>query len=125
MKNKDVDLVVSGVDPPPATSTPGGVFVQGDRAWNSGTGDAPASSTTRYLLSRDKSRSARDLRLDGSRIVPALAAGAEHAGSASLTVPATAAGDYYVLACVDFPKEIAERNEENNCRASPSRIAIS
>ncbi|HEU5323563.1 MAG TPA: CARDB domain-containing protein, partial [Methylomirabilota bacterium] len=51
----------------------------------------------------------------GSRAVPALAAGASHTGSATVTIPAgTAPGTYYVMAKVDADGVVAETQEGNN-----------
>ena len=80
---------------------------------------ASGPSTTRYYLSLDAVKSAGDTRLTGSRGVPALAAGASHSGTVTVTIPAaTALSTYFLLACADDLGAVAESNEGNNCIAS-------
>jgi subtilase family serine protease len=63
--------------------------------------------------------------LSGSRLVPALAAGAQSAGTVTLTVPTSATGgNYYLLACADDTSVITESDETNNCKAAAGRVVI-
>jgi CARDB/Cep192 domain 4 len=90
-----------------------------DTTVNRGTGNA-VSSTTRYYLSTTASSSPAGVLLSGSRAVPALAAGSSSTGTATVTVsPYVPVGSYYVLACADANRYVAESNESNNCAASP------
>jgi hypothetical protein len=61
-----------------------------------------SASRTRYYLSKDTAKGARDLLID-TRAVPALTplgqAGNLSSGSALGTIPNTVAGAYHVLAC--------------------------
>ena len=51
----------------------------------------------------------------GSRLVPALAAGASSTGTTSVLIPAgTTPGTYYIIAKADALGAIAEINEANN-----------
>src|SRR5262249_37309279 len=69
------DLTESAVSDPPGVAPPGSAFSVNDTVTNIGL-VASAASTTRYYLSPDRQRTSGDLRLTGSRSVPALAAGA-------------------------------------------------
>ena len=81
-----------------------------DTVTNVGGSASPGSSTTFYL-STNSSLSAEDVLL-GSRVVPALAAGAANAGSKDLTIPSTTGtGSYYVIAMADGNDAILETSE--------------
>jgi subtilase family serine protease len=57
--------------------------------------------------------------------VPSLAAGASSTGSKSVKVKAgTPEGTYFLLACSDDTKLVAESNEANNCRASATTVVV-
>jgi hypothetical protein len=118
------DLVVTAVSDPPATAFRRSRFTVTDTTQNSGTGSA-GSSTTRYYLSTDQTRSTGDRRLSGSRVVPGLAAGGQSTGSVLVQVPnGTNAGLYWLLACSDDTQTVTEGNETNNCRASATRVTV-
>ena len=119
------DLVESSVTNPPDTATPGTSFEVTDRVRNRGAEPAP-ETRTRYYLSADKRRNARDKRLIGSRAVPALDPGETSTGTVNVTIPTNmAAGTYFLLACADnVAPVIPESNEQNNCRASAETIVV-
>lgn len=119
------DLRQTPLNNPPTTAKRGASFVARDTTENAGNGLAPAS-TTRYYLSLDKVKGSGDIRLTGSRTVPQLARTTSSAGTAKVTVPATAAlKTYYLLSCADDPKTVNfETSESNNCRASAGTIRI-
>jgi trimeric autotransporter adhesin len=76
------------------------------------------SSTTRYYLSLDTTRSSGDV-LIGSRSVGALLPTGGIQGTVTVTIPAsTAKGTYYLLACGDDLGAVSESDETNNCLAS-------
>ena len=84
---------------------------------------AAGSSTTRYYLSVDATKSAGDTLLTGSRGVPALAPGASSAGTVTVTIPAsTPLNTYFLLACADNGDTVVETSEANNCVATPGAI---
>jgi hypothetical protein len=119
------DLVETAVTDPPATAVLGNQFSVTDTAKNQGNGTAGAS-TTRYYLSLDTLKGGGDKLLTGTRAVPSLVAGAQSSGTVTVTVPAgTAANSYYLLACADDTKTVAEGNEGNNCKASVSKVTVS
>jgi subtilase family serine protease len=119
------DLVETSVSNPPAASLPGNSFSVTDTAKNQGNADA-GTSTTQYYLSVDKMKGATDILLTGSRDVPALAVGESSTGKVDVAITSgIAAGAYYLLACADDLKAVAESNETNNCIASTSRVQIS
>jgi subtilase family serine protease len=121
------DLIETSVDNPPAAALPEGSFSVTDTAQNQGNANA-GSSTTRYYLSVDKIKGTVDILLTGTtgtRSVPALGPGATSTGTVDVTIPSsTAAGAYYLLACADDMKVVAEGNETNNCIASSSTVQI-
>ena len=75
----------------PATAGAGASIVVSDTTANQGGGGSPAS-VTRFYLSANSTLDAGDVRLDESRAVPALAAGASSAGSTSVTIPSGTGG---------------------------------
>jgi subtilase family serine protease len=92
-----------------------------DTTRNTGGGNAP-STTTSFYLSVDSTLDASDLLL-GSRVVPALAAGASHAGSITVTLPATTAtGTYTLFARADALDAVAETYENNNTTSRTLRV---
>jgi subtilase family serine protease len=118
------DLVENTVSAPPATKVRGTSFPVTDTAQNVGA-VASGASVTRYYLSLDAVKSAGDLLLTGSRGVPALAAGASHSGTVTVTIPAaTPPNTYFLLACADGPSTVVETNETNNCTASSTTVTV-
>ena len=87
-------------------------------------GGPAAASTTRYYLSTNSTFEAGDTAL-GSRIVPALAAGASSPAPPGfqLTIPPdTATGNYYIIARADADGQMPESNESNNTKATAIHI---
>jgi subtilase family serine protease/subtilisin family serine protease len=114
------DLVVSAFSAPP-TAGAGIAFTVNDTTRNAGAG-AVAASTTRFYLSANPTWEATDVAV-GSRAVPALAAGASHPGTATLTIPGgTAGGVYYLIARADGDAVIAEASEFNNVATAIVRV---
>jgi subtilase family serine protease len=97
----------------PSRASAGGTIAVTDTTTNKGNGAAAASTTDLYLSTNITLDSA-DVFL-GSRMVPALNAGASSTASTSVQVPpATATGTYYVLAKADGDGVVAESVETNN-----------
>lgn len=88
-------------------------------------GRAKAGKTrTRYYLSKDRDLSGKDRTL-GQRGVPALKPGKKDKDSVRLEVPATTrTGGWYVLACADARKQVAESKERNNCSATDTKVTV-
>ncbi|HEY3120680.1 MAG TPA: CARDB domain-containing protein, partial [Vicinamibacteria bacterium] len=106
------DLTITTLTAPPSAG-PGMAVTVGDTTRNQGGGNA-AASITKFYLSTNAILEAGDTLL-GSRPVPALAAGATSAGSATVTIPAgTGPGTYYVIAQADGDGAVAETSESNN-----------
>lgn len=106
------DLVMAGLSVP-AVGGAGLPITITDTTRNQGGGSAPPSAT-RFYLSANAVVDAGDAVL-GSRAVPALAPGANSAGSTTATIPAgTLPGGYYVLAQADGDASVAEVNDGNN-----------
>ena len=118
------DLVESAVSNPPASIRAGVKFTVTDTVLNQG-GTEARKSTSRYFLSPDTTYAAGDRPLGGLRAVPALPAGASSTGQVSVLVPSTTpAGTYFLIACSDFQKSVAEADETNNCRAAPASVTV-
>lgn len=106
------DLVVSSFTAP-ATAGAGLAITLADTTRNAGGGTAGAS-TTSFHLSGDTTLDAADVLL-GGRAVSALAAGASHAGTTIVTIPAgTATGTHYLIARADAGGVVSELSEGNN-----------
>jgi hypothetical protein len=120
---KAPDLTTTALGAPPAAIARGAGFSASDTV-NNGGNAAAGASTTRYWLSLDTKKSGTDILL-GTRAVPGLAIGASSAGATGVTVPAAmSVGTYYLLACADDLKKVAESNEKNNCRASATTVTV-
>jgi CARDB protein len=86
---------------------------------------ASGTSTTRYYLSLGTKKRSIDPRLTGTRDALALGVGEQSTDTVTVTIPATVApGSYYLLACGDDLRTVAEGNEGNNCKASATRISV-
>ncbi len=118
------DLVVHAVGNPPATVSRGGSFAATDTTGNQGV-VAAGASTTRFYLSADGARNTGDRLLGGRRNVASLDPAERSSGGATLTVPSTTpAGTYFLLACADDLKRVAEGSEANNCTAAATRVQV-
>jgi subtilase family serine protease len=116
--------VVASVGNPPASARPGSSFSAADTVRNAGATSA-AQSKTRFYLSLDGVQDAGDTLLGGGRSVPGLAPGAQSAGTASVTIPLSAApGTYRLLACADDARVVAEADEANNCLAAAATVVV-
>jgi hypothetical protein len=117
------NLVVTALNNPPATATPGSFVTVADTVQNQSRIPA-GSSRTQYYLSLDTVKGTGD-KLLGGRAVPALGANATSAASLQLMVPtSTVLGTYYLLACADDTQLVAETDEAGNCRASTSTVEV-
>ena len=115
------DLYVPALSLPFAGGAGASIVVK-DTTANLGGGVSPAS-ITRFYLSANSTLDATDVRLNESRAVPALEAGASSAGSTSVTIPAdTAAGAYFLFAKADDDGVVSETSETNN--TSSARVTI-
>jgi hypothetical protein len=118
------DLQTTAQSGPPASANPGNRITVSDAVKNFGLVDA-GTSTTRYYLSTDTVKSANDIRLTGSRAVPALAPQADSGFSVSVTIPSnTALGVYHILACADDLGTVPETDDNNNCRATSGTMNL-
>ena len=118
------DLVVSQIGNPPPAVVLGTGFAVTDTVKNQSAFQAGASRV-QYYLSLDAVKGTTDRLLTGTRVVPALIAGATSAGPVNLTVPSSTPPDtYYLIACADDAKVVAESDEANNCRASTGRVQV-
>jgi subtilase family serine protease len=118
------DLIEDAVSDPPATKARGTTFSVTDTVHNQGA-VASGASTTRYYLSLNAVKDVADPLLPGSRAVPALAPGATHTGTVTVTIPAGfALNTYYLLACTDNQNAVVETNETNNCTASINTVIV-
>lgn len=106
------DLLVSTLTVPTKGGA-GGTITVSDTTTNSGGGPA-AASVTRFYLSANTTVDAGDSPLGGAHAVPDLAAGAASTASTTLTLPAVAAGPYYIIARADDNNVVVESRETNN-----------
>ena len=119
------DLVVTAVSNPPSTVAIGGAFSITDTTMNQGGSPTLINTKTKYFLSLDTVKNSGDKALTGARTVPPLAAGASSTGSKTVTVKLTTKpGTYFVIACADGAKKVAESDETNNCRASATKVTV-
>ncbi|MCI0417676.1 MAG: hypothetical protein L0387_11285 [Acidobacteria bacterium] len=117
------DLVIDSVSISVAAVLAGGSLSVTDTTLN--IGNAPSvTSTTRYWLSTNVGVTTGLVPLNGSRSVPALAAGTRSNGAAvSVVIPASVArGNYFLGACADDGNGVVESKETNNCRATPITV---
>jgi subtilase family serine protease len=113
------DLIASGLTKPTSVSS-GTVVTLTDTTKNQG-GATPNTSTTYLYFSTNTALDAADTLL-GSRVVPALGAGATSSSPMNVTIPAgLATGTYYIIVKVDGDNTVSESNETNNLLA----VAIS
>jgi subtilase family serine protease len=115
------DLAVTAVTGP-ATALPGGSITVSTTVTNTGT-VASAACRLGIYLSTDPTIGAGDVLL-ATRSVPALAPGAASAEATAVTLPANAAGTYWLGAIADLDGVVAEADEVNNALAAPSVLAI-
>jgi len=81
-------------------------------------------STLAFYLSTDAVLGG-DVRLGETRAVAALARGATSAGPTSVTIPSsTTAGAYFLIAVADDGQVVDESDEDNNTRATATRISV-
>ncbi len=117
------DLVVTKVTASLSSVAQGGTVRLKD--WVLDQGKAKAGrSVTRYYLSSDKARSKSDTVL-GKRSVGTLKPGDTDKGAVTATVPDTVTpASYWVIACADAKKKVAESNEANNCKAASKQLEV-
>src|SRR3954469_16843712 len=114
------DLIVSSAVIPTVAGA-GLPLTVNDTVKNQGTSSA-GPSTTSFYLSPNLQPDSTD-RFLGSRNVPALAAGATHAASTTVTLPAdTQLGQYYILVSADDTNAVQESAETNNLSYGTTRV---
>lgn len=118
------DLIVTGVNPAALTVAPGGRVAVTVTIRNQGEGQAGAS-TMRFYLSHDPIRGPGDRLLSPSVRFSALAPGGAETRTVAVAMPrAVRPGAYVVLACADDLRRVVERDETNNCAASPAAVTV-
>ncbi|GAA3823983.1 CARDB domain-containing protein [Nocardioides panacisoli] len=119
---KKADLVVASVRTPASVEAGTAAAVR-VKVHNGGKAKASAS-VVRLALSTDRTAGG-DTALKPTLAVPSLSPGGSWSGKVSVNVPASAGvGSYYVIACADAKRRVAETNEINNCKVSSS-LAVS
>ena len=81
---------------------------------------------THFYLSHDTDAGdPRDIVLPGALYPGALAPGASRTQTlSSVTIPSTAGGTYYVIACADDTKLLNEITRTNNCAVAPTPLTV-
>ncbi len=119
-----IDLVVSAVSNPPATTSSKATFNVTDTTTNQGN-TTSGTSVTRYYFSTTNAWSSTAKLLSGTRAVPALTTGESSTGEVTVTVPSNiAVGQYYLVACADDTGTNTETDEDNNCLASTTMVNL-
>ena len=117
------DLVEAAVSNPPASAVRGASFSVTDTTGNPGNATA-GPSVTRYYLSATPGKTSGATLLTGSRSVPALGPGQSSSGTAAVKIPSMKTGSYFLLACANDTRTVAEGNYANNCKASATRVRL-
>ena len=118
------DLVSLAMSEPPSIVLLGQSWPVESSVQNIGTIAAPAS-TTRFYLSVDRIRNSGDSLVTGTWPVESLEP--QQMARSSTTVKQSKViplGLYYVLACADDTKKVAEGDELNNCSVSASTVDL-
>ena len=116
------DLVAIAVSDPPATATQGQSIQVSSTIMNVGTVIATESTTRYYLVATDGSGK---IDLKGKPILPAINPGNSFTEKDTVGVRIeTVPGTYYLQACADSEKVLAEKNENNNCITSLKSIRV-
>ena len=110
------------VSEPPATATQGQKIQVTSTIKNVGTVPSTESITRYYVVANHGSGK---LDLKGKPILPAINPGNSFTEKDTVSVRiATAPGTYYLQACADSGKVLAEKNENNNCITSLKAIRV-
>ena len=57
--------------------------------------------------------------------MPSLDVGLSSAGTVTVSIPAgTPLGTFYLLACSDDKKKVAESDEKDNCKAATTQLTV-
>ena len=118
------DLVVTSVSNPPTSALLGSTFAVTETTANQGNAITSRTTVTHYFLSADRFKDVSDTRFASSRAVDYLSPAEMSTGTVTLTVPAAAAGTYFLLACADGTSQVREADETNNCRSSNGTIRL-
>ncbi|MBI5099211.1 MAG: hypothetical protein HZB30_08215 [Nitrospirae bacterium] len=122
------DLAVTSVSKPPARRKLGSSFNVTAKIKNKGVGTADKEFTVGYYLSKNRDRfinKESDILLTDDIILSSLLVGVSSKQTIQVNIPIdTPKGKYYVKVCADNRNDIAETNEDNNCRASKRKIRV-
>jgi CARDB protein len=116
------NLVITALTVTPNSAPPGGSVTIKDTTKNSGAQGTGVPTVTRWYLSVDKIVGPGD-NLLGTHNVPALAPGASHSLTMSVTIPGgKPPGAYFIIASADDGTAVAEVKETDNTLAKPFTI---
>jgi subtilase family serine protease len=122
------DLTVASISNPPASRKRERSFNIKAKIKNNGNGAADKEFTVRYYLSKNRDKSLNkdeDILLTGDVVMSSLIAGAGSIKKIQVNIGTDAPpGKYYVKVCADTGNDLAETDEDNNCRASKRKIRI-
>jgi subtilase family serine protease len=116
------DLTVTAVANPPATAAQGQAILATSTIKNVSTVPAAESTARYYLVAIDGSRK---IDLSGKPPIPAIEPGHTFTATHRVKVRAeTVPGPYFLQACADSGKVLAEKNENNNCFTAAGTITV-
>ena len=122
------DLAITSVSKPPARRKLGRSFKITAKIKNKGVGAADKEFTIGYYLSKNRDKRINkdeDILLTGDIVMSSLVAGASSTKKIQVNIGTdTPPGKYYVKVCADTGDDLAETDEDNNCRASKRKIRV-
>jgi hypothetical protein len=116
------NLGVAGILKVPVQVRAGGHFGVKVMVVNEGTAPAPASQVSVHL-SRDAKKSSGDLNV-GRTTAGKIEPWGVHTVPATIDLPESARGVYYVIACADAARKVRELRENDNCNASSTTVEV-
>lgn len=116
------NLGVAGILKVPAQVRAGGHFGVKVMVVNEGTAPAPASQVSVHL-SRDAKKSSGDLNV-GRTAAGKLEPWGVDTVPATIDLPESVIGAYYVIACADAARKVRELREKDNCNASGTTVDV-
>ena len=117
------DLVITSLTFKPSEIIRGNTITLTAVTKNRGSG-LSGNSVTNYYLSKNNLKNKKDILLSNN-FVESLDISENTSATIDATIPADIRlGSYYIVACADDNRQVIERKEKNNCKASTKRVKI-